>query len=112
MCNGCYLAEYHDREKKSECQCCSQGDLRVLVRRKDIDDETWLTLCANCAQIRGKRKLTLDQLKTELMPLGDRRTGDRRKVRRRMFERRSGKDRRFWEREEIEERRKMDRRIS
>ena len=42
-------------------------------------------LCANCATVRGRRPLTLEQLVAEVFPPGDRRRADRRRGDRRTY---------------------------
>lgn len=108
LCNRCYLAEYHGQELGLCCEVCGFGDRRMLVRRK-IDGE-YHTLCGNCATLWGRRKMSVEDLRAELFPDDDRRSGDRRKASvRRTYNQRDGIDPRFWDRASPE-RRDMDRR--
>ena len=77
MCDTCYYQDYNAKNKESYCECCGWSDLRALVRRR-LDRENWSTLCGNCATIAGRRVMTLDKLRSEVIPDGDRRQRDRR----------------------------------
>jgi len=80
MCQRCYMAQYNGRQPGLECECCGQSDPRLLTRRR-LDGETWFTLCGNCFVLSGKRLLTLEALRLELHPAGDRRGQERRSSR-------------------------------
>lgn len=96
MCQRCYMASYNNRQTGLECECCGQPDLRLLTRRR-LDGENWTTLCGNCFILSGKRVLTLEALRLELHPAGDRRGNERRSNRfsRRYSSRRGAFDRRW-----------------
>jgi hypothetical protein len=85
-CPRCYQNDYHGRAREPACECCSNGDPRVLVRRTLAGELH--TLCGNCSTIAGRRPLTLEQLRAEVLPLDNRRGGDRRRADRRVLERR------------------------
>lgn len=71
------MAEYNGRTKAEACACCTHADPRVLVRRRvGVEMQT---LCANCAAILGRRPITLDELRAEVLPPNDRRQSDRRR---------------------------------
>lgn len=76
LCLACYLRHYRGGLRGSACDCCSAGDPRVLVRRTIFGDVH--TLCANCAAVLGRRRLSLLALREEIWPSWDRRQGDRR----------------------------------
>lgn len=107
MCSGCYQAEYHGRTKEAECECCDYADPRVLVRRRDPNG-VWLTLCANCVQIKGKRPMNLEELKKEVLPPDDRRLVDRRKGIKRRHDDRRDDDRRLLHRNDDDDDRRDD----
>ena len=98
MCQRCYQAEHNGRQTATACECCSQADPRVLVRKR-LDGLHWHTLCGNCSVLAGKRTLTVGALQLELHPEGDRRQADRR----------LGADRRRSERRGVLDRRTLDR---
>ncbi len=108
MCPKCHLSEYDKRTRGPVCECCGLGDLRVLVHRQLIDQTK--TLCANCAQIAGGRKMGIAELKAEIIPLGDRRLGDRRLGLDRRWGARRKQSRRLLHREDELNRRKEGRR--
>lgn len=87
LCDRCYMRQYNSRYLEPECGCCGYSDVRTLVRRR-LDGVKWITLCANCAQIRGRRNLTLDALRDDIFPLDDRRGANLRSVSRRGQQRR------------------------
>jgi hypothetical protein len=86
LCTRCYQDDYHGRVPLTACACCELGDVRMLVRRELVGG--LVVLCANCAQVRGRRPVTLEDLRAEILPAGDRRQGDRRRTERRVAERR------------------------
>ena len=80
LCFGCYMRSRRGHETGPACECCGVTDRRVL-RRHALDELR--TLCANCSAVAGRRALSLDELRCEVFPPGDRRgpgrrTGDRR----------------------------------
>ena len=80
LCFGCYMRSRRGHETGLACECCGVTDRRVL-RRHALDELR--TLCANCSAVAGRRALSLDELRCEVFPPGDRRgpgrrTGDRR----------------------------------
>ncbi len=83
-CQRCYMQYYKGCETDSSCEACDMGDMRFLTRRR-LDGVNWTTLCGNCAILAGKRKITLEDLKTELYPDGDRRASERRTSTKRRF---------------------------
>ncbi len=87
LCDKCYQRQYHGRTIGDECECCGYSDTRTLVRRR-LDGATWTTLCANCAQIRGRRPLNLDELREDVFPDTDRRGANLRSGSRRGQQRR------------------------
>ncbi len=76
LCPGCYLDDWHGREIAGACDACGKADVRVLGRRR-IGGIAH-TLCGDCDRILGRRRLTLDELRLEVRPPGDRRRADRR----------------------------------
>ena len=103
------MASYRGIEIGPECECCGKGDPRFLTRRR-LDGEAWTTLCGDCNQLAGKRRLTVDQLIGERFPAGDRRGEDRRGGDRRVpLERRGKYDQRDSVRDTAD-RRALDRR--
>ena len=60
---------------------CGIADRRLLRRHKLA--EGWAVLCANHAAIAGRRVLSLDALRAEVFPDGDRRQEERRAAGRR-----------------------------
>ena len=76
LCFACYQRQGRGHETALECACCGVKDRRVLRRHRLGED--WSTLCANCSAIAGKRPLTLEVLKAEVFPVGDRRSAGRR----------------------------------
>jgi hypothetical protein len=86
-CPRCYQRDYHGRELELACATgCGQGDPRTLVR-KTLAGEMH-TLCGNCSTIAGRRPLSLEDLRAEVLAPGDRRGGDRRRRDRRGSDRR------------------------
>ncbi len=77
LCSKCYQRQYNARYVGTVCECCGHTDTRALGRRR-LNCEDWTTLCGNCLLISGKRKMTLEQLKGEVYPEGDRRQPNRR----------------------------------
>lgn len=102
-CGRCYQRAYHGRDRAAACACCDNPDPRVLVRKTLADG--MVTLCGNCATTAGRRRLTLEELRAEVRPAGDRRGGDRRRGDRRGPERRV-----HVAFEDLDERRSSDRR--
>ncbi|MCP4603818.1 MAG: hypothetical protein GY847_25420 [Proteobacteria bacterium] len=105
----CHQSEYDKRIRGPVCECCGLGDLRVLVR-KQIDKTRWQILCANCAKIADGQKMTIEELRAEVIPDDDRRAGDRRLGLDRRWGKRRRDRRRLWPRENEPERRKGVRR--
>ncbi len=87
-CGRCYLRAYRGQHVEPACEACGHGDARALVRRRMQGQPR--TLCGNCNAIAGhRRQLTLDELRAEVAPPGDRRRRDRRRGSRRGIERRT-----------------------
>jgi hypothetical protein len=91
-CVGCRLRRHRGHETGPCCVVCARTDPRVLRRaklREKGGGELVATLCALCACIAGRRPLTVDELRREVFPEGDRRQADRR-----IGDRRTGRERR------------------
>ena len=101
MCFRCYQRERRGRSLVGKrCAVCSVEDQRVLQFHRMAEGH--VVLCANHATIAGKRSITLDELKDECFPAGDRRQEDRRRSDRRNYRERRQDD---WHSIDDEERR-------
>lgn len=81
LCFACYLRAYRGHVADGACAACGLEDRRVLRRHRLADGLA--TLCANHAAIAGRRTLTLEALRAECYPPGDRRQGEQRRADRR-----------------------------
>jgi len=107
LCVKCYLAQWRGASTGEACECCSKSDKRVLMRRKFGEDMR--TVCGDCFVLRGRRDLSIEQLRAEVYPPGDRRSdGRRRQDRRAPLERR---ERPSWM-PEGDARQSLDRRVA
>lgn len=59
------MAQWRGTEPETKCAVCPQRDRRVLVRRRIAGE--WFTCCANCAQILGRRTLSIEALRAEIV---------------------------------------------
>jgi len=59
------MAAWRGVEPAAACATCPQRDRRVLVRRRVAG--AWVTCCANCAAILGRRALSLEALRAEIV---------------------------------------------
>lgn len=82
LCSACYQRTRRGHHvAESACRVCGAADRRTLRRHKLA--EGIVTLCANDAAVAGRRTLTLEQLRAEVLPQGDRRGPSRRRQDRR-----------------------------
>lgn len=66
LCTGCYMRDWRGHHVTGPCAACGEAELRKLILARFPEFQGRLPICGNCSTVRGRRTITLAQLRCEM----------------------------------------------